>query len=46
MSLAILIDLDDTLLGNNFDEFLPHYLESFSKTVEPIVEPEKFVRLY
>ncbi len=44
MSLAILIDLDDTLLGNNFDEFLPHYLESFSKTVEPIVEPEKFVR--
>jgi HAD superfamily hydrolase (TIGR01549 family) len=44
VSLALLIDLDDTLLGNNFDEFLPHYLESFSKTVEPIVEPEKFVR--
>ncbi len=44
MSLTLLIDLDDTLLGNNFDAFLPHYLESFSKTVEPIVEPEKFVR--
>ena len=43
MSLTLLIDLDDTLLGNNFDAFLPHYLESFSKTVEPIVEPEKFV---
>ncbi|MFC2052863.1 DinB family protein [Chloroflexota bacterium] len=44
MNLVLLIDLDDTLLGNNFDEFLPHYLESFSKTVEPIVEPKKFVR--
>lgn len=43
MSLALLIDLDDTLIGNNFDEFLPHYLESFSKTVEAIIEPEKFV---
>ncbi|MFC2042610.1 HAD-IA family hydrolase [Chloroflexota bacterium] len=44
MSLVLLIDLDDTLLGNEFDDFLPHYLESFSKTVEHIVEPEKFVR--
>ena len=38
------MDLDDTLLKNNFDEFLPYYLEAFSKSVSSITEPKSFVR--
>ena len=44
LTLNLLFDLDDTLLKNNFDEFLPHYLDAFSKTVASVVEPELFVR--
>lgn len=44
MTINLLLDLDDTLLKNNFDEFLPHYLEAFSQTVAPIVEPGRFVK--
>jgi HAD superfamily hydrolase (TIGR01549 family) len=43
LSLTLLLDLDDTLLKNNFEEFLPYYLEAFSKKVSPIIEPNSFV---
>ena len=44
MTINLLLDLDDTLLKNNFDDFLPNYLEAFSQTVAPIVEPGRFVK--
>jgi HAD superfamily hydrolase (TIGR01549 family) len=44
VSLTLLLDLDDTLLGNDIDTFLPHYLGAFSKEVSPYVEPDRFVR--
>jgi HAD superfamily hydrolase (TIGR01549 family) len=43
VSLTILLDLDDTLLENDIDSFLPRYLSSFSKEVAAIIEPQKFV---
>ena len=42
MSLTLLLDLDDTLLRNNFEIFLPYYLEAFSQIVSPIIEPDIF----
>lgn len=44
MTVNFLLDLDDTLLKNDFDEFLPYYLDAFSQTVAPIVEPDRFVK--
>jgi len=44
MNLSLLIDLDDTLLKNDIDSFLPPYLDSFSKRVSPYIDPNKFVR--
>lgn len=44
MTLTLLLDLDDTLLINDVDEFLPHYLKSFAKKVAGIVDPDLFVR--
>ncbi|MBN1146924.1 MAG: HAD-IA family hydrolase [Anaerolineales bacterium] len=44
MSLILLLDLDDTLLQNDIDSFLPHYLSAFSKEVAPYIEPDRFVR--
>ena len=44
MSLTLLFDLDDTLLANDIEGFLPKYLKAFSQTVEGIIEPNKFVK--
>ncbi len=44
MTLTLLLDLDDTLLINDVDEFLPHYLRAFSKKVAGIVNPDVFVQ--
>jgi FMN phosphatase YigB (HAD superfamily) len=44
LNLTLLIDLDDTLLQNDIDRFLPHYLGAFSKEVAPITDPERFVK--
>ena len=44
MSLTLLLDLDNTLLANDIDTFLPAYLRAFSEYVSPHIEPEKFVR--
>ena len=40
MTLTLLADLDDTLLENNFDEFLPFYLDALGKHLASIAEPE------
>lgn len=43
MSLILLLDLDDTLLENNVETFLPHYLGAFAGKVAPFIDPDKFV---
>jgi FMN phosphatase YigB (HAD superfamily) len=45
MSLTLLIDLDDTLLDNDIDTFLPKYLQAFSEEVSSFIAPEKFIEL-
>ena len=44
MSLALLLDLDDTLLKNKSEEFLPLYLKRFSSEVAAHIDPDLFVR--
>ncbi len=43
MTLTLLLDLDDTLLDNDMDAFLPHYLEGFSRHVAEYIQPDIFV---
>jgi HAD superfamily hydrolase (TIGR01549 family) len=43
VSLTLLLDLDDTLLHNHIDEFLPAYLKLLSSELEPYAPPEKMV---
>lgn len=43
MSLTLLIDLDDTLLLNPIDRFMPLYLKLLSKKLANHVPPEKMV---
>jgi FMN phosphatase YigB (HAD superfamily) len=40
---TLLLDLDDTLLTNNMDRFLPTYLQRFGEFMSDEVEPEKFI---
>lgn len=40
---TLLIDLDDTLLLNDMDRFLPVYLDSISKFMVDLVPQEKFI---
>jgi FMN phosphatase YigB (HAD superfamily) len=42
---ALLIDLDDTLLKNNLDEFLPAYLQRIGAFMNDLVPAERFVPL-
>ena len=44
MSLILLMDLDDTLLDNDVDVFLPAYIQAFSEFVSDLIEPDLFVR--
>jgi FMN phosphatase YigB (HAD superfamily) len=44
MSLTLLLDLDDTLLVNNMEVFLPAYLQTLSKFVSERVDPDKFIQ--
>lgn len=43
MSLTLLLDLDDTLLINNMDTFIPAYLSAWSKVVGSFIDPARFV---
>jgi len=44
VSLTILFDLDNTLLANNIEGFLPRYLDTFSRFVANSIEPGRFVK--
>lgn len=44
MTLTLLFDLDDTLLRNDIDIFLPAYLKALGKHLGEYVSPEKMVK--
>lgn len=44
MSLTLLLDLDDTLLQNDIDVFLPHYLKALSVHLSDRFDGEELVR--
>ena len=44
LSPILLLDLDDTLLRNNVDDFLPQYLGAFSKKAAVYLDPNRFVK--
>ncbi len=41
---AVLFDLDDTLLGNDTYEFLPHYFSALTEYVQPFLGQDKFMK--
>jgi HAD superfamily hydrolase (TIGR01549 family) len=41
---AVLFDLDDTLLGNSLEVFLPRYFDLISQYASPYVERREFLR--
>lgn len=43
MTTTFLLDMDDTLLANDMDVFVPKYLGAFSAFAAPYVDPETFV---
>lgn len=44
MSLTLLLDLDDTLLNNDIDTFLPAYLKALSKHLAPLFPGDVLIR--
>jgi HAD superfamily hydrolase (TIGR01549 family) len=44
LSPILLLDLDDTLLQNNVDDFLPQYLGAFSKKAATYLDPNRFIK--
>lgn len=42
---AVLLDLDDTLLGNDMGRFLPPYFEALGQRMKRFIAPDQFVRL-
>ncbi len=42
---AILFDLDDTLLGNHIDTFLPPYFKAIGRYAAPLMPADKFIPL-
>lgn len=45
MTLTLLLDLDDTLLDNSMDTFLPAYFQAIGKHLSHIVPPDKLLPL-
>jgi len=43
MTLTLLLDLDDTLLGNSMDTFIPAYLQALCDHLAPLIPAEKLV---
>ncbi|MEJ2750326.1 MAG: hypothetical protein P8183_20825 [Anaerolineae bacterium] len=41
---AVLFDLDDTLLGNDMEKFLPNYFALLGKHAERYLEKERFLQ--
>ena len=44
LSTTLLLDLDDTLVKNNINQFLPRYLQAYSNAVADLIDPELFIR--
>jgi len=44
LTLTLLIDLDDTLLGNSMDTFIPAYLSALGETLADHIPPETTAR--
>lgn len=44
MTLTLLLDLDDTLLDNNIDSFLPAYLKALGKHLAGYIAPEVMIQ--
>src|SRR3990170_3410583 len=44
LTLTMLVDLDDTLLGNDMSTFLPAYLKSLAGHLAPFAQPNVLVR--
>lgn len=40
---AILFDLDDTLLGNEIDNFMKHYFALLGQHAQTIIDPQEFI---
>jgi FMN phosphatase YigB (HAD superfamily) len=43
MSLVLLLDLDDTCLGNSMDTFIPAYLQALGDHLADIISPEEML---
>jgi FMN phosphatase YigB (HAD superfamily) len=43
MTLTLLLDLDDTLLENSMETFVPAYLQALGKYLSPVIPPENLV---
>jgi len=43
MTLTLLLDLDDTLLGNSMDTFLPAYLQALGEYCAPFIPADKLL---
>jgi FMN phosphatase YigB (HAD superfamily) len=44
MTLTLLLDLDDTLLSNDIDTFVPAYLQQLSENIASLVAPDQLIR--
>ncbi len=44
MTLTLLLDLDDTLLTSNMDDFIPVYFQTLGKAMAPYVDPERLLK--
>jgi FMN phosphatase YigB (HAD superfamily) len=44
LSLTLLFDLDNTLLKNDIDAFLPQYLKAFARHIAGQIDPDLFVK--
>lgn len=43
MLTAVLFDLDDTLLGNSMDTFVPAYFQALTRYLGPLIPPERLI---
>jgi len=44
LTLTLLLDLDDTLLGNSMESFVPAYLQALARCLSPYTEPTQMVQ--
>lgn len=44
MTLTLLLDLDDTLLDSNMNDFIPVYFHTLGKEMQAYIEPEKMLK--